>query len=136
MIITTGAIFISEMIKINHTLQVLNIGLSPIGDEGIAAIAETLDNVSISELNVSKCRITITGAKLLAAGLTKNHTIRSLNVYRNDITVDGAIAILEAAVANGVCEEMSINYKYYSNDKVKEMMTILEKRRKQEVRRR
>ena len=48
--------------------------------------------------------------------------------------MDGAIAILEAAVANGVCQEVTrIDDKYKSNDKVKELMSILEKRRKQEV---
>ena len=131
------------MIKINHTLQVLNIGINPIGDEGIAAMARTLDNASISKLCVHNCNITVTGAKSLAAALKINHTLKSLMVYKpiiylyssykNNITVDGAIAILEAAVANGVCQEVMIDNEYESNDKVKELMSILEKRRKQEV---
>ena len=128
------------MIKINHTLQVLNISHNPIGDEGIAAIARTLDNASISELSVRNCNITVTGAKSLAVDLKINHTIKFLTVlsfygllYTNNITVDGAIAILEAAVANGVCQKVIIDAEYWSNDKVKELMSILEKRRKQEV---
>ena len=133
------------MIKINHTLQVLDISYNPIGDEGIAAIARTLDNASISELYVGNCNITVTGAKSLAGALKINHTLKSLivckntimwsslHVYTNNITVDGASAILEAAVANGVCQEVKIDDKYESNDKVKELMSILEKRRKQEV---
>ena len=129
-----GAISISKMIKINHTLQVLDIRYNPIGDEGIAAIARTLDNASISELNVSWCKITITGVKSLAEGLINNHTIKSLNVWSNNITVDGAIAILEAAVANGVCQEVIIGDKYKSDDKVKELMSVLEERKRQEVR--
>ena len=132
------------MIKINHTLQVLDIGINPIGDEGIAAIARTLDKASISELNVHDCNITVTGAKSLAAALKINRTLKLLivddtsfgssSLYPNDITVDGAIAILEAAVANGVCQEVKIDDdEYESNDKVKDLMSILEKRRKQEV---
>ena len=128
------------MIKINHTLQVLNISCNLIGDEGIAAIARTLDNASISELYVHNCNITVTGAKSLAAALKINHTLKSLMVYKpvyssykNNFTVDGAIAILEAAVTNGVSQEVIIDDKYNSNDKVKELMSILEKRRKQEV---
>ena len=132
-IITTGAISISEIIKINHTLQVLDISDNPIGDEGIAAIARTLDNARISKLNVYECSITVTGAKSLAAGLINNHTIKTLHMTWNDITVDGAIAILEAAVANGVCQEVWIDYEYKSDDKVNEMMTILEERKRQEV---
>ena len=132
------------MIKINHTLQVLDISNNPIGDEGIAAIARTLDNARISELNVSDCNITVTGGKSLAAVLKNNHTIKSLcltdelswrNTKKNKITVDGAIAILEAAVANGVCQEVTINDdEYKSDDKVKELMSILEERKRKEVR--
>ena len=122
------------MIKINHTLQVLDISVNlTIDDEGIAAIARSLDDANISELNVSQCKITITGAKSLAEGLINNHTIKSLHVQYNDITVDGAIAILEAAVANGVCQEVIIDDKYESNDKVWELMSVLEERKRQEV---
>ena len=142
-IITTGAVSISEMIKINHTLQVLDIRHNPIGDEGIAAIARSLDNASISELDVCKCNITVAGAKSLAAALTINHTIKSLRLAdkflllprtkNNNITVDGAIVVLEAAVANGVCQEVGIDVEYKSDGKVKELMSILEERKRQEV---
>ena len=132
-IITTGAVSISEMIKINHTLQVLNICANSIGDEGIEAIARTLDNASISELYVYDCNITVTGAKSLAAALKNNHFIKLLEVMGNNITVDGAIAILEAAVANGVCQEVIIDDEYKSDDEVKELMSILEERKRQEV---
>ena len=138
-IITTGAVSIS---KINHTLQVLDISENRIDDEGIAAIARTLDNARISKLMVCYCNITVTGAKSLAAALVNNHTIKSLcladkyirfNGIRNNITMDGAIAILEAAVANGVCQEVGIEDEYKSDDKVKELMSILEERKRQEV---
>ena len=122
------------MIKINHTVQVLDISGNPIGNKGIAAIATALDNAKISELHVKLCKITITGAKSLAEGLISNHSIKSLDVSYNDITVDGAIAILEAAVANGVCQEVIIDFKYNSDDKVKELMSILEERKRKEVR--
>ena len=130
------------MIKINRTLQVLVIRNNPIGDEGIATIAKALDDANISDLYIYGCNITVTGAKSLAAALKINCTLKLLIVYNglfggysytNNITVDGAIAILEAAVANGVCQEVIVDDKYKSNDKVKELMSILEKRRKQEV---
>ena len=138
-IITTGAISISEIIKINHTLQDLDISRNPIGDEGIAAIARTLDNASISKLCVYNCNITDTGAKSLAASLKINRTLKSLRIYNfiimytNDITVDGAIAILEAAVANGVCQQVIIEHKHRSDDKVKKLMSTLEERKRLEV---
>ena len=115
------------MIKINHTLQFLDISYNPIGDEGIAAIARTLDNASISELHVGNCNITVTGAKSLAEGLINNCTIKLLDVLYNDIAVDGTIAILEAAVDNKVCQKVVIS-KHSRVDKVKELRTILRKR--------
>ena len=121
------------MIKINHTLQVLNIGNNPIGDEGIAAIATNLNYSMISKLYVWWCNITVTGAKALAECLVNNHNIKLLHVLGNPITVNGAIVILEAAVANKVCEEVMINGEHKSDDKVKEMMSILRERKRQEV---
>ena len=121
------------MININHTLQLLHISHNPIGDEGIAAIATNIKNSMISELSVGWCEITVTGAIALAKCLIKNSTIKSLSVAGNDITVNGAIAILEAAVSNNVCEVVMIDIKYWRYDKVKEMMSILEERKRQEV---
>ena len=121
------------MIKINHTLQVLGIGGNPIGDEGIAAIATNLNYSMISKLYVWRCNITVTGAKALAECLVNNYNIKLLNVQFNIITENGAISILQAAVANKVCEEVVIDDQYESDDKVKEMMSILEERKRQEV---
>ena len=121
------------MIKVNHTLQILNIRLNPIGDKGIVTVAKTLGNARISELNVSRCKITTAGAKSLAEGLKNNHTIILLDMRYNKVTLSGAIIILEAAVANGVCQEVNIDKEYKSDDRVKELMTILEKRNRQEV---
>ena len=121
------------MIKINHTLNLLNIGGNPIGDEGIAAIATNLNYSMISELSVWMCNITVTGVTALTECLVTNHKIKLLVVWGNPFTVKGAITILEAAVANKVCEEVSIDGEYMSDDKVKEMMSILEERKRQEV---
>ena len=125
------------MIKINHTLQFLDISRNYIGNEGIRAIAKTLDNARISEFHVWGCNITVTGAKSLAAGLINNRTIKRLKMYTpyvgNDVTVDGAIAILKAAVDNGVCQEVIFESEYNSNDRVKELMRTLEERKRQEV---
>ena len=123
------------MIKIKHTIKVLNISNNPIGDEGIAVIARALDNARICELYVSSCNIALGGGKELAAGLLSNHSIKLLDMRDNHITVhvDGDIAVLEAAVANGVCQEVIIDSKYKHNPKIKQMMTILERRKRQEI---
>ena len=129
--ITTGAISISNMMMVNHSLQELDISDNNIGDDGISAIARALGNCKINELDVDECDITVTGARILAASLSSHPTIRELALDDNLITEEGAQQILEAAVNNTVTTDVDIDYEY-ENDKVREMLTILEKRSEQE----
>ena len=131
--ITTGAISISNMMMVNHSLQVLRMRYNNIGDDGISAIARGLGNCKINELEVDHCGITVTGARILAASLSSHPTIRVLSLESNLITEGGAQQILEAAVYNIVTVHVFID-DGYKNDKVKEMLTILKNRSEQEVR--
>ena len=131
--ITTGAISISKMMMGNHSLEELNIGGNNIGGDGISAIAGALGNCKISELLVSKCGITLTGARSLATALYSSNTIRVLWLNRNPITVEGALLIVNSAVHNTVCQLVVIDDEY-ENDEIQKMMNILEYRRRQEVR--
>ena len=131
--ITTGAISISNMMMVNHSLQELDMLGNSIGDDGISAIARELGNCKINELDVDRCGITLTGARSLATALSSHPTIRRLWLWNNPITVEGAQLIVEAAVHNTVCVYVYIDDEY-ENDNVKEMLTILEDRRIQKVR--
>ena len=132
--ITTGAISISQVLMVNQTLLELHMIDNDIKDEGITAIAGSLSNSSITELGVGRCGITFTGMRSLAAALSTNHSIRRLWLWGNPITVDGARLIMKAAVDNGVCEITVIDDEYKDDDQVKETMTILNDRRRQDVR--
>ena len=105
-----------------------------IKDEGITAIAGSLSNSSITELSVSECGITFTGVKSLAAALSTNQNIRILLLRGNLITVDGTRLIMKSALDHGVCEYVGIDDEYKNDDQVEEMMTILNDRRRQNVR--
>ena len=50
--ITTGAISISNMMMVNHSLQELYMGDNSIGDDGIFAVARELGNCKINVLSV------------------------------------------------------------------------------------
>ena len=76
--ITTGAISISKMMMVNHSLQWLYMGHNNIGDDGITAIAGALSKCWVIILDVQECSITLTGAKSLTKALSSNHTIREL----------------------------------------------------------
>ena len=131
--ITTGAISISNMMMVNHSLQELSMLGNSIDDDGISAIARELGNCKINVLDVRECGITLTGARSLATALSSYPTITQLWLQNNSITVEGTQLIVEAAVHNTVCLRVYIDDEY-KNDKVKEMLTILEDRRRQKVR--
>ena len=83
----------------------------------------------INKLDVNGCGITLTGARLLAEALSSNHTIRTLWLYNNPITVEGALLIVEAAVHHTVCRQVVIDDEY-KNDEIQKMMNMLEDRRR------
>ena len=130
--ITTGAISISKMMMVNHSLQELIMGHNNIGDDGISAIGGALGNCKINTLDIGECGITFTGARSLAASLLSNHTIRLLVLGDNSITVEGALLIVKSAVDNTVCQRVDIDYEY-KNDEIEKMMNILEDRMEPEV---
>ena len=122
--IATGAISISKMMMVNHSLQLLSMNNNYIGDDGISAIAGVLGNCKINELWIRECGITLTGARSLAATLSSNHTIVTLDLSDNPITVEGALLITKSAIHNKVCQHVMIDDEYQS-DGVVRMMNIL-----------
>ena len=132
--ITTGAISISQALMVNQTLLELYMFNNDIGDEGITAISSSLNQSSLTKLDVSRCGITFTGVRSLAAVLATNHNIRELWLHGNTITVDGARLIMKSAVDNGVCEYVWIDNEYKDDDEVREMKTILDDRMRRNVR--
>ena len=109
-------------------------GSNKICDDGITIIAGALGKSRIMRLHIGGCGITVTGAKALAAGLAINRSITKLNVGYNPFTVEGARLILQSAVNNGICEEVTVNNEttngnYYYDNEVEKIITILQTRR-------
>lgn len=109
-----GAVTISKVMMVNHSLQKLGIGFNNIGDDGISAIAGALGNCKIRELNAMECSITLAGTKSLAVGLSSNHTIKVLWLQDNPISVEGAL-LINSAVVNTNCRYVGINNEYKSD---------------------
>ena len=128
----TGAIAISRLLMINHSIQLLWIGYNFISDDGIAAIATALTNSSISELEVIRCGITLTGATSLATFLLANQSIRKLWLAGNPITTDGAHLILQSAINNKLSQVPMIatDDEYCKDSEVQMLYNILNDRRK------
>ena len=60
--IVVGVKYISQLLNVTNTLQVLHIGDNNIGDDGIAVISETLQhNKSVTTLRVNQCGLSAKG---------------------------------------------------------------------------
>ena len=131
-IITIGAISISEMMMLNHSLQELYIWENNVGDDGTSAIAKALNNCKINKLQMDECGITFTGVESIAAALSLSHSVTDLCLYRNPITIEGGLLIVKTAVHHSVCQRVEIDDEC-KNEEIEKMMKILKRRRKQKV---
>ena len=62
MMIITGAVYISQLLNVNTTLQCLEMRDNDFRDEGMAAISEALQhNKSFTTLGVSECEFSVKG---------------------------------------------------------------------------
>ena len=60
--IITGAVYISQLLNVTHTLQALDMSYNDIGDEGMAVISEALQhNKSFTALGVVECGLSVKG---------------------------------------------------------------------------
>ena len=60
--IITGAVYISQLLNVTHTLQVLEMSYNDIGDGEMAVISEALQhNKSLTELWVGQCGLSMKG---------------------------------------------------------------------------
>ena len=61
-IVITGAVYISQLLNVTHTLQELNMSNNDIGDDGMAVISEALQhNKSLTTLWVVQCGLSVKG---------------------------------------------------------------------------
>ena len=117
----------SEALKVNQTLETLGFSQnSLIGDDGLAAIAGVLGNCKLALLDLQDCSVTLTGAKLLATGLQTIKQKFVLSLWGNAITVEGARLILQSAVENKASIRVWVDDDYRDDQKVEEMLNVLE----------
>ena len=70
----------------NCSLKTLDISFNPIGDEGAAALAQSITkNKTIIRLRLYRCGITATGGAELASSVTVNSTIEWLDISGNSL---------------------------------------------------
>ena len=61
-IVTTGASCVGELLKVNNSLQELNMSCNPIDDDGVSAVADGLQyNNTLTRLDVQVCGFSVKG---------------------------------------------------------------------------
>lgn len=84
---TKGNIHLVEALKINSTLNRLQIDQTEILDEGIVQLAEALKiNTALVSLSMSRARVTGVRASHLGETLKVNSTLTCLDLYDNLVT--------------------------------------------------
>ena len=60
--IITGAVYISQLMNVTHTLKWLDMTRNYIGDDGMAVISGALQhNKSLTALHITDCRLSVKG---------------------------------------------------------------------------
>ena len=61
-IVTTGASCLGELLKVNNSLQELDMRYNDIGDDGMSSVADGLQyNNTLRKLDVEGCRLSVKG---------------------------------------------------------------------------
>ena len=115
-----GAKWIGEAIKVNKTLQKLDINNNSISDDGAAAISDGLKcNISLLELNMSYNKITNEGAKMIGEAIKVNKTLQKLHIRCNSMSDDGALAISDGLKCNISLKELNMSVNNITNEGTK-----------------
>ena len=116
------ATMIGKAIKVNKTLQKLDISNNNISDDGAAAISDGLTcNISIQELNMSNNNIIDEGAKMIGEAIKVNKTLQKLDISNNSnsISDDGAVAISDGLKYNISLQELNMSCNKITNEGAK-----------------
>uniref|UniRef100_A0A803KGV8 Leucine rich repeat containing 34 n=1 Tax=Xenopus tropicalis TaxID=8364 RepID=A0A803KGV8_XENTR len=90
-------VHLSEMLRVNSTLQELHLSKHEITDFGVQRLCDALhENHTLKYLNLSCNKITRDGVKYLAEVLKINKTLEILDLASNRMEDDGALYLAEA----------------------------------------
>ena len=79
---------IADALKVNHTLETLELSANNIGDDGAKMIADALKvNLSLKTLRLSRNRIGADGAKIIADALKVNQNLKTSILFFHKLNV-------------------------------------------------
>ncbi|CAO3626929.1 unnamed protein product [Cunninghamella echinulata] len=120
-----GCVLISEALKYNQSLEVLNLSSNPLctqqNIEGINTLKQALyANQTLIELNLSNINISTEGVIALAECLAENKILCKLDLSQNpDIDIAGLMALLSGVKLNSSLMFLDLNVPALDRDMVK-----------------
>ncbi|KAH9379364.1 hypothetical protein HPB48_013632 [Haemaphysalis longicornis] len=93
----TNLVSVLEALKVNNTLQRMDLTRSALDDNEVATLASALQrNAGLRHLVLEQCGINDDAADALAGALQTNCTLETLNLKSNRVSVTGVAAFCEA----------------------------------------
>ena len=81
-IVTTGASYVGELLKVNNSLQELGISGNPIGDDGMSSVADgLLWNNTLTKLDVPQCGFSVKGTVVYKSRAQNNLANPNFSVF-------------------------------------------------------
>ncbi|KAF9091666.1 hypothetical protein BGX29_010834, partial [Mortierella sp. GBA35] len=103
-----GLVVLSAALKTNPTLTTMNLRNNSIGPNGAQALSEALNNSALNILGLQCNKIGDNGAQTLSDALRTNLTLTTLNLESNSIGDNGARALSNALKSNSTLENLSL----------------------------
>ena len=101
---------IANALRVNTSLQKLDLTLTSIGDKGALKLAEALEtNQTLKVLKLHQCEIGSMGATAIANALCQNSSLKELHLTDNTICEVGSHALLNALKENYSLELLTMN---------------------------
>ena len=114
-----GAQHLAQALRVNTSVKTLKLSRNPLGDEGAKALAEMLGgngtessgivNTTLEHVDLSWCSIGPVGAQHLAQALRVNTSVKTLNLFCNNLHDEGVKTLAEMLGGNGAESSGTVN---------------------------
>ena len=114
---------ISDCLRVNKTLTELTISKAKITDKEVEKFIKAIEvNITLQSVDISHNIITENGILIIINSLKNNRVLRKLNLSKNNITDEGAKRIAEAIQVNKTLRELNISKNLISKEGVMEIV--------------
>lgn len=124
----TGISNLADMLKVNNTLQSLDLVYNDIDANDIMKLIESLKfNSGLQNLNLNLCsNLTDDICFILADVLRKNKTLLSLNISHCRMTIKGCVYLIESLKENKTLQVLTLISNLINNDIIAQISEVLQ----------